>query len=331
MNDKCCACERISLEHNSEDRRVDVVIDGKPFTSYIYPDTIKKPVLYPLRTARGTVISRGYPLDPRPRERVDHPHHVGLWFNYGNANGLDFWNNSDAIAPEKRDAYGTIRHRALNEATGGCEKGVLAVTMEWLTPDDDAILREDTTFIFTGSEARRTIDRVATLTALAEDVLFEDDKEGMLGIRVARAMEQPSDSPTLLADEKGQPKQEPEVDNEGVNGLYRSSNGLEGDSVWATRADWVSLSAKVEEEDVSLAVIDHPQNPGYPTYWHARGYGLFAANPLGQKAFSDGKEELNLKLCAGESATFRYRIVIGSPADLTDAALNDEFETFGRT
>ena len=80
-------------------RRADITIDGEPFTSYIWPTTLKKAVLYPLITDEGVTVTRGYPLDPRPNERVDHPHHAGLWFNYGNVNGFDFWNNSDAIKP----------------------------------------------------------------------------------------------------------------------------------------------------------------------------------------------------------------------------------------
>ena len=84
------------------DRRVDVTVDGQPFTAYVWPTSLKKPVLYPIRTAKGTLVTRGFPLDPRPGERVDHPHHVGLWFNYGDVNGIDFWNNSDAI-PARAD------------------------------------------------------------------------------------------------------------------------------------------------------------------------------------------------------------------------------------
>src|SRR5215472_12906340 len=76
--------ERIRVVPNEAARRVDISIDGKPFTSYMWPTTLKKPTLYPLRTADGTVVTRGFPLEPRPGERVDHPHHAGLWFNYGN-------------------------------------------------------------------------------------------------------------------------------------------------------------------------------------------------------------------------------------------------------
>ncbi len=87
---------------NEEQRRVDITIDGEPFTSYIWPTELKKPVLFPLTAAGGIEVTRGYPLAPKPGERTDHPHHAGMWFNYGNVNGFDFWNNSDAIQPQAR-------------------------------------------------------------------------------------------------------------------------------------------------------------------------------------------------------------------------------------
>src|SRR6266581_645968 len=75
---------RVTVVPDESARRVDVAIGGKPFTSYIWPDQVKKPVLDPIRSANGTLVTRGWPLAPRPGERIDHPHHVGLWFNYEN-------------------------------------------------------------------------------------------------------------------------------------------------------------------------------------------------------------------------------------------------------
>jgi hypothetical protein len=63
-------------------------------------------------------------------------------------------------------------------------------------------------------------------------------------------------------------------------------------------------------DSISVAIIDHPKNVNYPTFWHARGYGLFAANPLGEKVFTNGKSEKNLQLKKGESVTFRHRVVV---------------------
>ncbi len=106
----------------------------------------------------------------------------------------------------------------------------------------------------------------------------------MLGIRVARELEHPSDKPEIFTDASGIATAVPTLNNDGVTGMYRSSEGIEGDDVWGTRGKWVNLTGEINGEKVSLAILDHPKNPGYPTYWHARGYGLFAANTLGQKA-----------------------------------------------
>lgn len=303
----------VEVIRKDAEKRVDIFVNGQPFTSYLYADTIpvlKKAVLYPLRTANGTIITRGFPLEPRPGERADHPHHIGCWFNYGDVNGLDFWNNSNAIPPERRHEMGTIRHRAIKRAESGVNTGTLEVTMDWLKPDGKPILREDTRFVFHADPNIRAIDRITTLTALDERVLFKDNKEGMVAVRVARALEHPSDESIKLTDASGQVTEVPVMNNAGVTGMYTSSEGITGMEVWGTRAGWVMLSGVVEGDSVTLAIFDHPKNVGYPAYWHARGYGLFAANPLGQKIFSEGKDELNFALAPGVSTTFRHRVLI---------------------
>jgi len=110
---------RVEVVTRGSDRRVDVTVDGKPFTSYVWPTTLKKPTLYPIRAASGALVTRGWPLDPRPGERVDHPHQVGLWFDHGDVNGLDFWNNSDVIPAARAPKMGTIVHRAVRSSRGG--------------------------------------------------------------------------------------------------------------------------------------------------------------------------------------------------------------------
>ena len=320
--------KRFKVTENKAQKRVDITIDGKPFTSYIYPDELMKPVLYPIQTSTGTFVTRGWPMDPRPGERVDHPHHVGLWFNYGNVNGLDFWNNSTAIAPEKKSGYGTIKHVSVNQMVAKDDRAELLVTKHWQKPDATNLLREDTKYTFTANGGQRAIEMVVKLTALKEDVSFEDNKEGLIGIRVARELEHPSDKPEKFTDANGLETDVAKLNNDGVTGKYHSSEGIEGDAVWATRAKWMNLNGKVKDESVSLVIIDHPENVGYPTYWHARGYGLFAANPLGQKEFSKGKETLDFKLKAGQSVVFKYKVLINAGANLSDEQVNAAFKTF---
>src|SRR5687767_4892084 len=228
----------VTVTAKESERRVDVTVDGKPFTAYIYPTSLKKPVLFPIRTAKGASITRGFPLEPRPGERVDHPHHVGLWFNHGDVNGLDFWNNSDAIGPDRAPKMGTILHRRVVDTKSGADKGELIVESEWVTPDNKPLLRERTHYVFRADADRRIIERNTTLTALDQKVVFKDNKEGSLGLRVTRALEQPSQKPELFTDASGKETKVPTLNNEGVSGSYTSSEGLKGDAVWGTRGKW---------------------------------------------------------------------------------------------
>ena len=300
------------IVNNEAARRVDVIVDGRPFTSYIWPEMLTKPVLYPLRTSKGTIVTRGFPLDPRAGERVDHPHHSGYWLNYGNVNGVDFWNNSVALTAEQRTKMGTIRQQRVTQAASGKDRGKLSVETDWIMPDGQTILHEATTFVFQAGPNLRVIDRITTLTALDSRVVFHDDKEGMIGLRVRRELEQPSTEPLVFTDSSGRPTTVKVLDNTGVTGQYRSSEGKTGDAVWGTRGRWTMLTGKVGDELIALVMLDHPRNVGFPTYWHARGYGLFAANPLGQEVFSNGKEKLNFTLEPKHSVTFRYRLLIVS-------------------
>ncbi len=319
--------DRISLVRDDANRKVDVLIDGELFTAYRYPENIMKPVLYPLTTPQGTLITRKFPMEKGEGERVDHPHHAGVWFNYGDVNGLDFWNNSEAIPEEKKDKYGTIYHREIIGMSDGDDIATLQTGMDWTAPDGKVLLKENTQFVFGVTEEYRFIDRYTTLVAQDEAVSFDDNKEGVLGIRVTRALEHPSDKPEVFTDANGISTGVPVINNDGVNGNYISSNGVEGTDTWGKRADWINLTSSIGDEKISLVILDHPKNVGYPTYWHARGYGLFAANPLGQKVFSDGKEELNFKLEPGEEVTFRHRIIIAS--DMLDKTkLDAEFQNF---
>jgi hypothetical protein len=310
----------VTVMPNEASNRVDVLVDGQPFTSYIWPDTLKKPVLFPLRTASGTIITRGYPLEPRPGERTDHPHHVGLWLNYENVNGVDFWNNSTAQPPEQQAKMGTIVHRRIVKTSSGVDQGDLEVEMDWLMPDGQPVLHETADFIFRAGPGVRIVDQISTLTALDKAVVFKDAKDGMLGLRVRRELEQPSTDAVTYTDASGRPTTVKAMDTNGVTGMYRSSEGKMGDAVWSTRGRWTMLTGRVNQEDITLVLFDNPKNVGFPTYWHARGYGLFAANPLGAAAFSNGKERLDLTLQPKQSVTFRYRLAILDSAAAPDQA-----------
>lgn len=290
----------VAFTTNEQAHRVDVTVDGKPFTTYRWDPALKKPVLYPIRAASGGLITRGWPVEPRPDEPTDHPHHLGLWLNYGNVDGVDFWNNSEQ---RKKGRMGTVVHRRIKSAKGGRGLGVLEVECDWLDPEGKVVLTEATRFVFQAAAGRRVIDRSTALLAKDRAVTFPDNKEGVFGLRLARELEHPGEK------------------NPAGTGKYRSSEGIEGKEVWGTRGRWMMLSARLADRPLTLAMLDHPGNPGFPTHWHARPWGLFAANPLGQNQLSKGERTLNFALPKGQTARFHYQVLV-----LDKAATPEEIE-----
>lgn len=312
--------KKVEFSVREPEQRVDVLIGGKLVTSYCWPENVYKPVLYPVRTLSGTEITRGFPLRPREGERDDHIHQVGSWLNYGNVNGFDFWGNGST--GKRSENGGVIQHLGIEQAKGGNGEGVLSVKAIWQDPSGKELLEEKTEFHFIVDSQTYWIDRITTLTAGSQDISMKDTKEGMFAIRVARQLELPSNEDVTLLDSQGKPGSEKASSNKDVTGNYRSSEGITGEAVWGTRAKWMDLYGTINNEKVSVIICDHPKNPSYPTYWHARGYGLFSANPLGGNDFTKGKEIVNFSIPAGQSVTFRYRTIITSGFHMNEDDIN---------
>ena len=75
-------------------------------------------------------------------------------------------------------------------------------------------------------------------------------------------------------------------------------------------------------------MMDHPENPNYPAHWHARGYGLFAVNPFGDRMYSDGRENFNFFLPQGESVILKYRVIIYEGEEPSPEKINTLFDQF---
>lgn len=298
----------VKVIRSAKENKVNIFIGGKLFTSFLYPDSLEKPVLFPVHAANGTIVTRGFPLTPQPKDPNDHPHHIGIWFNFENVNGLDFWNNSYAIPKEKKQLYGWIKTDHILETSGGA-KGILSYHANWVNQHNDVLLEETTRFEFSGTLHQRIIDRHTILKANT-DLLFADAKDGLLGIRLAHALQIPTNKDQLFKDDKGNETIVKGGSDIIASGNYLSSEGILGDSVWSTRGRWCKVYGKMGKDSISVVIIDHPANPNYPTFWHARGYGLFAANPLGEKIFTNGRSVKNLSLKKGETVSFNYRIII---------------------
>ena len=323
--------ERFQLVHHPEAGKVDVLIDGHLFTAYVYKnEKLRKPVLYPIISATGQRVTRSFPLENAPDERIDSPAQSGLWFGYANVNGLDFWNSSFENTDKNAFKKGTVRHTKILNMKNGNEGCGLEVAAQWQRPDGTPLLFQNTKYIFKGKKNTRTIDLVITLSALDEKVNLEDDEGGLLGLRVCRELEIPVDEPVTRTDAAGKPGTEPVVNKKGITGNYQSDVGFTGEQVKGQKARWVKLSGKIKNELIDVIILDHPANLPHPPYWNVTAGGLFAVNPLGAKAFTNGEKYTGMQVPAGNSAIFRYHIIIQATGGFNPTLIESEFQKFAK-
>jgi hypothetical protein len=279
---------------------VDVWIGGHPFTTYYFDPSVAKPYFSPLRSAHGTIVTRGYPMTLEiAGEDHDEPHQRAMYFAHGDINGFDFWGEAEFPQWSNHSAstFGRTVFRTLNEIQGGPNGGRLQATFDLVTPTG-AIAEETQTFRFQGDEQSRIIDCEFAIHASHRALTMGDTKEGTFAIRVVKALDSPP-------------------------GHMVNANGATGEKeIWGKRSEWVDYYGRVAGEDVGVAVFDHPHNFRAPTYWHARAYGLLAANPFGLKQFTrDRRQDGTLRIPAGDSLILRYRVFIHhGPAPLAGVA-----------
>lgn len=283
--------------------RIEVEIDGKPFTTFFIGPDAPKPYLHPLRSASGKVVTRYYPMEQREGERRDHPHHRGLWFTHGDVNGWDFWANEPMQKGVGKGKGKVVLDRVIGVRSGK-QQGSIEASFRWLDGEGKALLEERRTMVFHSHPELRIVDFDIRLTAL-ERVRFGDTKEGTFALRLAPSLEEPA---------RGAPESVPRT------GRMVNAEGLEGErQVWGKRSAWVDYFGEVEGEKLGVAIFDHPENPKHPTFWHARSYGLFAANIFGEHDFmADRTRDGSMTLEPGGGLRFRYRVVI-HPGDFRSA------------
>jgi hypothetical protein len=281
------ASEAVELTRNAN--RVDVQIGGRPFTSYYFDPSVAKPYFFPLRSANGTIVTRGFPITSDiGGEDHDEPHQRPMYFAHGDINGFDFWGEAafPTWSDHARSTFGRTLFRTLDEMRGGSDSGSLRATFDLVAPTG-VIAEETQTYRFEGDDRSRIIDCEFAIHATRGRIMIGDTKEGTFAIRVVKALDSPPSHMT-------------------------NANGASGEkAIWGKRSEWVDYSGRVAGEDVGIAIFDHPHNLRAPTYWHARAYGLLAANPFGIKQFTgDRRQNGQYVLEAGDSLVLRYRVFI---------------------
>jgi hypothetical protein len=312
----CTAGSDSPVKFERHGDQVTVEIGGKPFTTFYFGPESPKPYLHPLRSAEGTIITRGYPMvKDIPGESRDHPHHRAMFFTHGDINHIDFW--GEGMPTKAQQTAGGVYYsseelpkgrtvfRKLEEMKSGPDSGTLRALFDLVGPDGKAIGSEAQEYTFRGDDSSRTIDCAFTITAdKGVPLKMGDTKEGTFAIRVVKALEKP-------------------------NVKMLNSEGKVGEKdIWGKRADWVDYSGAVSGEELGVAIFDNPGNIKHPTYWHARDYGLFAVNPFGEHDFyNDPKRDGSVGIPAGQSLTLRYRVFIHH-GDAAEARVADAYKQY---
>src|SRR5689334_5786486 len=281
------------VEFRTAPDKIDVTIGGHDFTTYHFDPRIAKPYFQPLRSVRGTIVTRGFPIaNEIPPEHLKdpslEPHQRPMYFSHGSVDGIDYWGEEVFSKWSDDSVFGRKVLQKVEEARAEGDSGNLRATFTLRSPRDRVIAEEVQSFVFRGDDRTRVIDCEFTIRANhGSAVTMGDTKEGTFAIRVAKELNSPP-------------------------GHMVNSTGAEGEKqIWGKRADWVDYYGVVNGEAVGVAVLDSPKSFRHPTYWHARGYGLLAANPFGIREFTgDEDQDGSWTIPFGKTLTFRYRVII---------------------
>ena len=280
---------------NRLSNQIDISIDGRPFTTYYFDPAVSKPYLMPLRTASGVVVTRGFPVKNDvsmgdPQASSFEPHQRPLYFGHGDLDGVDFWAEpvfDKYYSDHAHQAYGHMVLKSVDEAKSDGQHATVRARFTLKDPNNRVLAEETQSFVFSGDDKARYIDCEFVLQATAGPLDIGDTKEGTFAIRLSPELSAPYDH------------------------MLNSKGAVGEKAIWGKPADWVDYSGTVSGKHVDVAIFDAPTSFRHPTTWHARAYGLFAANPFGLREFSrDPKQDGSWTVPQGKTATFRYRVVI---------------------
>lgn len=301
--------ETVAVERDGD--KIAVEIGGQPFTSFYFGADAPKPYLHPLRAPDGSVVTRSYPMDEVAGEQTDHPHHRGVWFSHGEVNGFDFWANE--VSQRKRGRKGTIALNQIEAVESGANRGLIRASFNWLDTSGKALLAESRSMTFERIGQDNVVSFDITLTALVDSVHFGDTKEGTFAIRMATELE------------------EQHLRAKGIarTGKITNADGKSTEAnTWGKRSPWIDYAGTLQGKPMGVAIFDHPSNPKFPTYWHVRGYGLFAANIFGEHDFyADESRDGSITLAKGKTLRFRYRVVV-HPGRTAEANIEGKYKAW---
>ena len=286
---------------------IEVNIAGKFFAKYNF-DKLSQPIIWPIQGPGNIRMLRDYPFKKDTTgEAKDHPHHRGIFIGHQVMSGAGFWHNQFKTS-------GTVEHLKVIESRSGDDRALIKTLNAWKDSEGKTIGADTRTMTFGGDDVARYLDLEINMHATNQDLVFEEFKDGFVGIRT---------HPDLRLTPS------PKYGVNKVFGNARNSVGGEGKKIWGKRADWVHYYGTIEGKEAGIAFFSHPSNlaqKGEKSWWHARDYGLISANPFAPtKLGGDGKHTIK----KGQSLKLRYRFVFHSGSK-DDAGIEERFADYAK-
>ena len=278
---------------------IQIRLDGQHFTT-LELKKYRRPVLYPIYGPGQAPMTRNHPMKAGTEgEATDHPHHKSIWCAHGLINGTSFWHEQGEIKVDES--------KPVSVGVGDDKQVHVEFHSKYFDENGELVCTDSNEMVFQTLEGgARAIDWNISIHASEGELTFGDTKEGMMAIRT---------HPSLRIDK-------------GATAV--NSSGVEGKAIWGKRATWVDYSGAVEGKQVGVSIFDHPSNLRHPTTWHARSYGLVAANPFGLHHFEGKKLGTgDHKVAKGDSIHWKYRFVFHE-GDAESAHVAERYEAFAK-
>jgi len=222
--------------------KINVTIDNKYFTSYIFSADEKYPFFYPVNgpVSGGSVTSM---------RNAEYPHHSSLFFGCDLVNGGNWWQE------------GLERGRIISVNAEIVKQGgdSLVITDEciWSRPGAVSPIKDTRKIIITSPSAGLSQIDVSIIMEMLTDVTIKKTNHSLFSARMAADLS---------------------VKN---GGTMINAEGLKSEKdTFGKNSPWIDFYGKRGDAVEGLAILQHPSNPWYPSPWFTRDYGFMSPTPM---------------------------------------------------
>jgi len=267
-----------------------ITASGQPLATYVYADKeITRPYFAHVHVPSGVQITRHHP-PIEGQDLTDHAtFHPGIWLAFGDINGQDFWRIK---APVRH-----IKFVQPPRAAGATGTFVVENSYRRADKPDQVVCHEICRYTIKAQEDGYLLVSDSVFWA-PEAFAFGDQEEMGLGVRVATPISVKSGGHMLDA-----------------------AGRVDEKEIWSKSSAWCDYSGTIGGHQVGILLMPDPAN-FRPARFHARDYGLLAANPFGQKVFGAAQES-RVTVQPGELFRLRFGVLLhatnGATMDLPAA------------